>query len=258
MSVLGIILAGGNGTRLSPMTQIISKQLLPIYNKPMIYYPLANLMLSDIKRYVIVVKSDQYHHYFNLLGNGSALGIEIDYVFQDQPKGIADAISLCDSYIEDQFVLALGDNFLYGAGLQCLFQDIIRSKKATIFGCNVKNPEAFGVAIVDKQGKLLEIREKEVEPASNLAVPGYYFLDRKAVEYASNINLSDRGEYEIADVLNAYARQDDLCLQVLGRGFLWYDTGTFKDLLTVSNFVQNTEETTQSRIGDVFEIAGRW
>lgn len=255
MDTIGIILAGGNGTRLKPVTNYMSKQLIPLFDKPMIFYPLSNLMLAGIKKFIIVVKSDDYPSYFSLLQDGASLGIDIEYVFQNEPRGLADALSLCKEFVVDKFVMALGDNFLYGAGLKELFISILDKGVPTIFGVHVGNPASFGVALVDDEGTVLEVKEKPTKFYSNLAVPGYYFLDKRAFDFCEQVKPSARGELEITDVLNAYVAETHLKLVNLGRGFVWHDTGTFKDLLKVSNFIENTQSINQLKIGDIFEIS---
>lgn len=243
----GIILAGGKGTRLYPMTKIMSKQLLPIYDKPMVYYPLSVLMLAGIRQIMIISTLEDTPAYQRLLGDGSNLGLKISYKVQERPRGLADAFLLGEEFIgTDKVCLILGDNLFYGQDLTKLLN---RAKKndtgAVIFGYEVKDPRAYGVVEIDCDFKVVSIEEKPKNPKSNLAVPGLYFYDNKVVQIAKTIKPSKRGELEITAVNNAYLEQGELNVLILGRGMAWLDTGTPSSMLKAAEYI----ETIQSRQG---------
>ncbi|EAL2663242.1 glucose-1-phosphate thymidylyltransferase [Campylobacter coli] len=257
----GIILAGGSGTRLYPITLTLCKQLLPIYDKPMIYYPLSVLMLAKIREVLIISTPKDTSKFQELFGDGSWLGMEISYCVQEQPKGLVEGLILADNFIKnDDIALILGDNIFYGQGFSDLLQNAKNDSKngyASIFSYHVKDPERFGVAEISKNGEVLSLEEKPQYPKSNYAVTGLYFYDNSAIEIAKSVKPSSRGELEITDVNIEYLKQNRLKSQILGRGFAWIDTGTHDSLIEASEFVQTIELRQGYKIACLEEIAFR-
>ena len=255
----GIILSGGSGTRLYPLTKIISKQLLPLYDKPMIYYPLSVLMLSGIREILIISTHRDIHLYKELLGNGKQIGLNFSYAVQDKPRGLADAFIVGEDFIgKDKVSLILGDNIFYGQDfIEKVKRAVNRDEGATIFGYYVNDPTQFGIVEFDEQRNVISLEEKPKHPKSNYAIPGLYFYDNEVVSIAKNITPSDRGELEITTVNNEYLRRGKLKVELLGRGMAWLDTGTFSSLQKAGNFVETIQTRQGLYLACIEEIAYR-
>ena len=253
----GIILAGGSGTRLYPITLGISKQMLPIYDKPMIYYPLSVLMLAGIRKILIISTPSDLPNFKRLLGDGSDFGIELSYAEQESPEGLAQAFVIGEKFIgTDRVCLILGDNIFYGYSFSKMLKSaILRKKGATLFAYHVTDPKRFGVVEFDKNKKVMSIKEKPKNPKSNYAITGLYFYDNRVIKIAKSLKPSSRGELEITDINNTYLKWDDLNVEIMGRGFSWLDTGTHETLMTAGHFVQAIEESQGLKIGCLEEIA---
>lgn len=258
----GIILAGGSGTRLYPLTMVTSKQLLPIYDKPMIYYPLSTLMLAGINDILVISTSTDLPNFERLLGDGSQYGIKLSYKVQPSPDGLAQAFILGEEFIgDDSCAMILGDNIFYGSGFSSMLEKAVKNveenHRATIFGYHVDDPERFGIVEFDKNHKVLSVEEKPTKPKSNWAITGLYFYDNRCVEYAKNQKPSARGELEITDLNRVYLENGELDVRFLGRGFSWLDTGTMESLIDAADFVKTIQKQQGIRISAPEEIAWR-
>ncbi|GER70380.1 glucose-1-phosphate thymidylyltransferase [Weizmannia acidilactici] len=253
----GIVLAGGSGTRLYPLTMVTSKQLLPIYDKPMIYYPLSTLMLAGIKDILIISTPEDTERFKNLLRDGSQFGLSLQYKIQPSPDGLAQAFILGSDFIgDDSVAMILGDNIYYGSGMKSILRRASQKKHgATVFGYHVPDPERFGVVEFDSNGKVLSVEEKPEKPKSNYAITGLYFYDNRVVDIAREIKPSARGELEITSINEAYLKMGELDVELLGRGFTWLDTGTHQTLVEATNFVKTVEEHQGIKISAPEEIA---
>lgn len=257
--VRGIILAGGTGSRLFPITHSVSKQMIPVYDKPMIYYPLSVLMLAGIRDVLIISTPKDLPLFEHLLGDGSRLGMSFSYTPQEKPEGLAQAFTLGADFIGyDNACLILGDNIFFGHGFQGMLQQAAAVRKGgVVFGYWVRDPERYGVVEFDDERKVVSIEEKPAEPKSHYAIPGLYFFDNDVIQIAQNLKPSKRGEYEITDVMKAYLERGDLKVEILGRGFAWLDTGTHDALLEAGNFVETIEKRQGLKIASIEEVAYR-
>lgn len=252
----GIILAGGYGTRLYPLTKVLSKQLMPVYDKPMIYYPLSTLMSAGIQEILIITTPHDLHLFKELLGDGKQLGCHFSYAVQEKPKGLADAFRIGEHFIgKDKCALILGDNIFYGSGLSKMLQGNNDPDGGVIYGYHVENPSRYGVVEFNKEGKVISIEEKPMNPKSSYAVPGIYFYDNEIIEISKNITPSKRGELEITDINKAYLAKNKLQVSILDRGTAWLDTGTIESLMNASQYVEVIEQRQGLKIGAIEETA---
>ena len=256
MGMKGIILAGGSGSRLQPLTSVVSKQLLPVFDKPLIYYPLSTLMLAGIQEICIITDPTQTARFVHLLGDGSQFGIQIKYLEQNEPRGIAESLIIAEGFIGDSSTaLILGDNIFHGPGLGRRLSTFTNVSGAHIFGYHVKNPSSYGVLVTDSRGKIRKIVEKPTQLISNTAIPGLYFFDALASKIANRISPSPRGELEITEVLNDYLERGELTFEMLPRGTSWFDSGTFSDLHDAATFVRLIQERTGEKVGDPLDVS---
>jgi glucose-1-phosphate thymidylyltransferase len=255
----GIILAGGSGTRLYPLTKVVSKQLMPVYDKPMIYYPLATLMQAGIKDILIISTPEEIHRFEDLLGNGDNFGISLSYKVQPSPEGLAQAFIIAEDFLNGSAAaLVLGDNMFYGHDLVKSLQNANKQTSGgTVFGYHVANPKSYGVVEFDEAGKVISIEEKPTSPKSNYAIPGLYFFDERVVEFAKKVKPSARGELEITDVIDQYLQADELRVEIMGRGTAWLDTGTHDDLLDAAQFIATIDKRQGLKVNCPEEIAFR-
>jgi glucose-1-phosphate thymidylyltransferase len=254
--VKGVILAGGKGSRLYPLTHVASKQLLPVYDKPLIFYPLSTLMLSGINKILIISSDEHINKFRDLLGDGDSFGVELSYEIQDKPLGIAQSISIAENFLAgEKCALILGDNIFHGAGLGRRLEEFQNVIGCQVFGYRVSDPSPYGIATIDERGVVLELEEKPSNFKSNIAIPGLYYFDETAVDKVKRLNPSARGELEIIDLLKQYLVNSDLKLEMLPRGTAWFDSGTFHDMYEASTYVKIMQERTGERVGDPEEIS---